>query len=384
MKIFRFLMALAGLASAQLAAAGSQAPLTDASTTGSFARTSGLNFGIDGKTGYFAGSNAYWIGYLTDDNDVDQVFAHLQEAGLKILRVWGFNDVNEKPEEGRIWYQLHRNRRSYINTGADGLQRLDSVVSSAAKYGVKLIINFVNHWDDYGGMNAYLNAYGGSWKSDFYTHEDIQTAYRTYIKAVVTRYRDSAAIFAWELANEPRCKGCNSTVINNWAEETSRYIKSLDARHMIGIGDEGFGLWTGSDDSYPYQFAEGTNFGNNLAIPTIDFGTFHLYPDQWDLYSLWGKDWVSSHEAVCRAAGKPCILEEYGSNYSRCSTEKPWQQTALDEEGVAADLFWQWGDKLSAGRSPNDGYTIYMDSEDFQCLVTDHVAAIGELNIPPL
>lgn len=41
---------------------------------------------------------------------------------------------------------------------------------------------------------------------------------------------------------------------------------------------EGFGLDTGSDGSYPYQYSEGSDFAKNLAIPTIDFGTFHLYP----------------------------------------------------------------------------------------------------------
>lgn len=34
-----------------------------------------------------------------------------------------------------------------------------------------------------------------------------------------------------------------------------------------------------SDGSYPYQYSEGSDFVKNLAIPTIDFGTFHLYPD---------------------------------------------------------------------------------------------------------
>lgn len=50
---------------------------------------SGLNFNIDGTTKYFAGSNAYWIGFLTNNADVDTVMSHLQTAGVKVLRVWG-------------------------------------------------------------------------------------------------------------------------------------------------------------------------------------------------------------------------------------------------------------------------------------------------------
>jgi mannan endo-1,4-beta-mannosidase len=50
---------------------------------------SGLKFDIDGTTAYYVGTNAYWIGYLTDNADVDTVFTHLKASGLKVLRVWG-------------------------------------------------------------------------------------------------------------------------------------------------------------------------------------------------------------------------------------------------------------------------------------------------------
>lgn len=237
------LMALAGLASAQLALALPQATPSASATPsptpgdGSFASTNGLQFVIDGETGYFAGSNSYWIGFLTNNADVDLVFTHMKEAGLRILRVWGFNDVNEKPADGTVWFQMHADGQSTINTGADGLQRLDYVVQSAEKHGIKLIVNFVNYWNDYGGMNAYVQAYGGSDNTDFYASEDMQAAYRAYIKAVVSRYLDSPAIFAWELANEPRCQGCAPSVLHDWIDSTSQYIKSLDSKHMTCIGD---------------------------------------------------------------------------------------------------------------------------------------------------
>ncbi|KAL4892824.1 putative mannan endo-1,4-beta-mannosidase A-1 [Aspergillus ambiguus] len=383
MKISRSFMTLAGLASAQLALALPQAtPSASATPTpspgdGSFASTNGLQFTIDGETAYFAGSNSYWIGFLTNNDDVDLVFSHMKESGLRILRVWGFNDVNEKPSDGTVWFQLHSNGVSTINTGADGLQRLDYVVESAEKHGIKLIINFVNYWDDYGGMNAYVQAYGGSDNKDFYASDQMQSAYRAYIKAVVSRYTDSSAVFAWELANEPRCQGCDTSVLHNWIVSTSQYIKSLDSKHMTCIGDEGFGLNTGSDGSYPYTYAEGSNFTMSLSIPTIDFGTFHLYPSSWGTNNDWGNGWVSSHGAACKAAGKPCLFEEYGVTSNHCSVEKPWQMTALNTTGIAGDLYWQYGDTLSSGQSPDDGNTIYYGTDEFECLVTEHIASIG-------
>lgn len=83
--------------------------------------------------------------------------SHLQTSGLKILRVWGFNDVNTTPGSGTVWYQSLSGSTPTINTGVNGLQRLDYVVKSAEAHGIKLIINFVNNWDDYGGIKAYTN-----------------------------------------------------------------------------------------------------------------------------------------------------------------------------------------------------------------------------------
>jgi mannan endo-1,4-beta-mannosidase len=261
--------ALAAFSSAAIASPA--APRAAAAST--FATASGTQFNIDGVTKYFAGSNSYWISFLTNNADVDLVMSHVAAAGLKIFRIWGFNDVNSAG--GGVYFQQLSASGSQINTGANGLQRLDAVVKSAEKYNVKLIIPFVNYWDDYGGMGAYVKAFGGT-KENWYTNTRAQEQYRKYIQAVVSRYKDSTAIFAWELANEPRCKGCNTDVIYNWATTTSAYVKSLDKNHMVTLGDEGMGISGGT--SYPFQTGEGTDFAKNLKIPGLDFGTFHMYP----------------------------------------------------------------------------------------------------------
>lgn len=250
-----------------------QQPRAAAAST--FPSANGTLFTIDGVTKYFAGSNSYWIPFLTSNTDVDNVMTHVAGAGLKIFRVWGFNDVTSAPSGNAVWFQQLSASGSRINTGANGLQRLDAVVSSAEKHGVKLIINFVNNWDDYGGMSAYVKAFGGT-NAGWYTNAKAQAQYQAYIKAVVSRYKNSTGIFAWELANEARCKGCSTDVIFKWADTTSQYIKSLDPDHMVTLGDEGFGLPGGT--SYPYGTSEGVDFVKNLGVKGLDFGTFHMYP----------------------------------------------------------------------------------------------------------
>ncbi|KAI0473749.1 glycoside hydrolase superfamily [Xylariaceae sp. FL0804] len=346
-----------------------------ATATGADASVSGLLFDIDGAAQYYAGTNAYWVSFLTDDADVDTALDAVADAGLKILRVWGFSDVNADPGEGTVWFQLLSADGSTINTGANGLERLDYVVAGAESRGLKLIINFVNYWSDYGGMDAYIAAFGGS-LTTWYTDSASQAQYQAYIAAVVSRYASSDAIFAWELANEPRCSGCDTSVITDWAAATSAYVKSLDADHMVTLGGEGFGLATG-DGSYPYQFTEGNNFTQILAVDTLDFATLHLYPDSWGTDYDWGNDWIATHGAACAAAGKPCLLEEYGSTSDHCSVESEWQATALATTGMAGDLFWQLGTTISTGETSDDGYTIYTNTSDWTCLVTDHVEDIG-------
>ena len=256
-------------------AAALPSPHSNTAGATSFPSANGTLFSIDGKTGYYAGTNSYWISFLTNNADVDLTLDHMSQSGMKVLRIWGFNDVNNAGGGG-VYFQSLSASGSQINTGANGLQRLDYVVKSAETRGVKLIINFVNNWDDYGGIKAYVSAFGGSHET-WYTNTKAQDQYRKYIAAVVSRYKDSSAVFAWELANEPRCKGCSTDVIFKWATDTSAYVRSLDPDHMITLGDEGFGL--PGDTSYPYQTSEGVDFVKNLGVKDLDFGTFHMYPE---------------------------------------------------------------------------------------------------------
>jgi len=64
---------------------------SDLQKRATFPSASGLKFNIDGSTSYYAGTNSYWIGFLTSNADVDTVMSHLKSSGLKVLRVWGMS-----------------------------------------------------------------------------------------------------------------------------------------------------------------------------------------------------------------------------------------------------------------------------------------------------
>jgi len=350
------------------------------SSAGINAKVSGRLFEIDGKTQYFAGTNAWWLAHLSENSDVDLALAQIASTGYKTIRVWGFGDVNTPPaatatDPNAVYFQLLNSSGSYINYSPNGLQRLDYVVSSASRYNLKLILNFVNNWSDYGGIAAYNTAFGGN-ATTWFTDAKSQQVYRDYIRVVVERYKASTAIFAWELANEPRCHGCATDVITNWASGIAGYVKTLDNEHLVTLGDEGW-LDGGGDGSYAYSGIEGVDFQVNLGVKGLDYGVFHLYPDSWGYNDTWGSEWITQHDAVGAVVGKPVILEEYGTPFpgNHTSTEGPWQEAVL-KSGLAADSIWQFGPygTIVSPDSVSDVNTIFYNSSEYQVLGRLHAA----------
>jgi len=220
----------------------------------------------------------------------------------------------------------------------------------------------------------------------FYTNAKTQAAYKNYVKTFVTRYLNEPGILGWELANEPRCAGsstvasstCNAATITTWVATTSAYIKTIDSNHLVALGDEGFINDSSSD--YPYQGNSiGIDFAANLAVASIDFGTFHLYPEGWGESSnpssaSWGSAWIAAHYAFQKSIGKPVILEEFGVTTDQIDVYTTWY-SEVESSGLTGVLIWQAGSDLSNGDTPNDGYAVYPGTSVYT-LTTSAAAAL--------
>lgn len=179
------------------------------------------------------------------------------------------------------------------------LQGLDFVISEARKHGIYVIITFVNNFDDFGGRKQYVQ-----WgrergqrlvnEDEFYTNPLVKQFYKDHVKVMLTRkntisrvvYKDDPTIFAWELMNEPRCADASGTTLQRWIKEMAVYVKSLDRRHLLEIGQEGFyGNSVPERKQYnPNPISIGTDFISNHLIPEIDFAWMHMYPQTWYIF----------------------------------------------------------------------------------------------------
>ena len=93
-------------------------------------------------------------------------------------------------------------------------------------------------------MDAYVREFGCSGEhSEFYTNRTIIEHFKTYIRSIVSRYKDSKALFAWEIANDPRCASslpasddCNTLTVTDWVDEIAKEVKCVDENHIVSSG----------------------------------------------------------------------------------------------------------------------------------------------------
>ncbi|KAK3129067.1 hypothetical protein QOZ80_6BG0471020 [Eleusine coracana subsp. coracana] len=295
----------------------------------SFAARNGTHF-VDADTRaplYVNGWNSYWLLSARSPALAAEMLRRGRSMGLGICRTWAFSDG------GPGALQISPGRFS-----EPVFQILDYVIYEARRNHIRLILSLVNNLDHFGGKAQYVQwalAAGANVTNStdsFFFHPAIRGYYKDYVKAIVTRrnsysgirYCDEPAIFAWELMNEPRCVSNSSGPhLQAWIEEMAAYVKSLDSKHLVTVGTEGFygpGR-TERLDVNPGDWAAWlcSDFVQNSAVKHIDFASVHAYPDSWlpkasvEEKIKYLSNWVDSHlndsKYILR---KPVLFSEVG------------------------------------------------------------------------
>lgn len=407
---------IATAAVAASAITGIVSPASGAPSSDSpFVQARGTHLTLAGKNYEFAGTNNYYLGYKSPAM-VDAVLDAADTAGFDVIRTWGSQDYQNPDGSGSVhqnfegvWYQAWDDGTGAptVNTGEDGLQKLDYVIAAAADRGIRLVIPFINNWNAFGGMDQYVRwgqtaGLGTDTHADFYTDPTIRGWFQTWISTLLNRvntitgvaYKNDPTIMAWELANEPRCTSagaypdgeCGVETITAWADEMSTYVKSIDANHLLTAGDEGFfcrdeGDWAlaaqyGASDygkGFGEDCAEGVDTVALASLPNIDMMSFHLYPDHWKTTTAWGTGWILEHAAAAEAIGKPVYLGEFGLNDkpTRMPVYHEWLR-AVRDSGIDGELHWMLASTQDDGTlyADYDGFTVYCPSPVCELLAT--------------
>ena len=250
-------------------------PAYEPTETSAYVTHSNRQFTIDSDVFYAKGVNYYpsrypWRRFLTESDltAVEEELNLLRDTHLNTLRIFLWNEaLFTCPGSGAVPI-------------ADNFRRLDGIIQLAAQYGFRLIVTL----NDLADLQDYP-------LHDNPAYVQAQTTF------IVERYRNEAAILAWDLRNEGDIDyGTISTVpakatreaVLNWLGETASLVRSLDSQHMITAG------WL---------------YDNEATIPYVNFVSFH--------------HWIGEAEAYERilnlqeATDKPILLQEFGYSTQR-------------------------------------------------------------------
>ncbi|MGI8742568.1 MAG: glycoside hydrolase 5 family protein [Bryobacteraceae bacterium] len=317
---------------------------------------------LSGKAFRIAGANTYYLAYVTEK--VQKAVLDLADAlKLNTMRIWAFLDANA-PGESDVYFQSRNpaTQALELHDGPNGLERLDRAIAMAGERGFRLILALTNNWKDFGGMPQYVKWLGLPERHYFYRSGPARQAYRNWAEQLITRrntvtgklYRDEPAILAWELANEPRCEtddgkplGDGVQTLLGWVDEMSRFVRGLDANHLIAVGDEGYFRHDFAGGNALFNGRYGVSCEELLGIGLVDFGTCHLYPHQMGGTQdpeAFGTKWIREHIAAAQRVNKPMVIEEYGieSADPRNRIFETWLKEVEALSG-AGDLLWMLG-----------------------------------------
>ncbi|MBI3194368.1 MAG: cellulase family glycosylhydrolase [Ignavibacteriae bacterium] len=365
---------------------------------GLFVRREGTKLFLGTKQFYAIGVNSYFLQNLAAYGDTLHLLEILNSAkaiGINTIRTWGFYDSHDSVNRA----VMHFGPGKYHEKG---LRALDYVITKAKEKSIRLIIPLVNNWDDYGGMNQYVEwlakrtlkkekrvplnkqriIYGTDGRSfrvyvtgsfthdDFYRNDSIKEWYKNYVQMILERkntftgikYKDEPAIAVWDLANEPRSLDASGELVNHWLDEMSSFIKSIDTHHLVSSGEEGLDvISTGYSDIIKYNQQawlfdgrNGVSFQKNILLPNIDVASIHCYPSAWKLTYQSAIVWLKDHQRIANVSNKPMILGEIGV---KSQTEFVYRAMFNEtfHQNTSGILLWQF---VYQGRRNNDGYAF--------------------------
>ena len=268
---------------------------------------------LDGEPRYFIGTNVWYASKLALDDP------HRLIAELDTLHKLGLDNLR-------------------ILATDENFEGMDIVIRELEKRGMSAVLFLNNAWEwSPDGYRSWLEKAGagrqphpavegyGVYMSSMHAFASNPRAvehFQEHVRRVVERYKDSPAVFSWQICNEPRPFTRDAAKIEDfiaYIHGTAKLIKSIDPRHMVSTGNEGS---MGSNESIDL-------FARVNDSPDIDYVTLHIWPYNWSWVregALRGDAPKAALDAALRRTAayidehlekaydlrKPMVIEEFG------------------------------------------------------------------------
>lgn len=245
-----------------------------------------------GKAFRGIGLNVCWAG------DYEYYFKKMHAAGINVVRIWmcPWHLSFEWKETGLGRYSLATARR------------LDAILQLAEQYGIYVILCMDYHGIAPKGLgffrenrwlvNPYNKVNGGPCvnEAELFTNLEAKIFFKKKYKYIVSRFRHSSNIAAWEFINETDIMAGKSIPVNRWHVEMAEYVKSIDVHERL--------VSSSSTRKYPEKLVDA------FKSPAMDFVMFHDY-NSLNLAPYF----VDLHEATIEYYQKPVVLGEFGIEF---------------------------------------------------------------------
>ena len=325
---------------------------------------------LDGKPFFVAGTSVHYLGWGTRA-EVDAVLEDARAMNFNVVRsilhsvigspessapgakphIWNFSSTNDVSNMGMrgvylLYWDAGKNEWAWNDSTVNGLGRWDYVLARAGQLGLKLDLSLLDFWQWAGGTQQINAWYGLSGRyTSFYTDLRTKALYKAWVAHVLNRtntltgikYKDDPAIFAWDLMNEPEVSSI--PLAQSWMRELSAHVKSIVPKHLLCSGSEGF--YNGNGGSEP---------DTELALPDIDFGTWHTYPVYHNITPDDVVALVKRHAATAARIGKPVILQEFGYSEKQpdqAEVYRKWTEAVRSDPNAAGWIVWRLEGRVS-------------------------------------
>ncbi len=329
-------------------------------------------FAIAGKPFRFVGANASVIHGANERMHADAILDAVAADGLRVVRIWA---LGEQPAPGKSYHPLYAFRIGETGWVEASFVQLDRVLAAAKQRNLRVILVLANRWKDYGGIGTYADWAGsglsrdlqgepqGTALSAFYECPKCDVFYRQHVERLITRassvsgvaYRDDPTILAWELINEASAVTArDEETLVAWMQAQARYVRSLDAKHLISAGHIGYS-----------NQREHEVWKRVQALPEIDFADAHAYPlkDPRVMNPARLRAWIDDRIATANELHKPFVFGEFGFDRGSPWPRTRWTEMFLEhaaKRGAAGALIWNY----EPAANPRSPHSISEDETD--------------------